>query len=81
MPHKESKAVGKLGWSASTSIGPSSHSGTPQHQPALSYPGDSQMIASMPWSCGDNTMMEMIEMKRCLCREIMARGASRQKSV
>lgn len=27
----------------------------------------------MPWLCGDATMMEMIEKKRILCREIKAR--------
>ncbi|XP_014908214.1 neuronal tyrosine-phosphorylated phosphoinositide-3-kinase adapter 2 isoform X3 [Poecilia latipinna] len=65
----ESKTVGKLGRSASTS-GVPSPGGTPQrhlhdaHHPALSQ---------MPWLCGDATMMEMIEKKRVLCREIKAR--------
>ncbi|XP_036935275.1 neuronal tyrosine-phosphorylated phosphoinositide-3-kinase adapter 2 isoform X1 [Acanthopagrus latus] len=65
----ESKTVCKLGRSASTS-GVPSPGGTPQrhlhesHHPALSQ---------MPWLCGDATMMEMIEKKRILCREIKAR--------
>ncbi|XP_012711747.2 neuronal tyrosine-phosphorylated phosphoinositide-3-kinase adapter 2 isoform X1 [Fundulus heteroclitus] len=65
----ESKTVSKLGRSASTS-GVPSPGGTPQrhlhesHHPALSQ---------MPWLCGDATMMEMIEKKRVLCREIKAR--------
>ncbi|KAI3353604.1 hypothetical protein L3Q82_004805 [Scortum barcoo] len=65
----ESKSVCKLGRSASTS-GVPSPGGTPQrhlhesHHPALSQ---------MPWLCGDATMMEMIEKKRILCREIKAR--------
>ncbi|CAB1348412.1 unnamed protein product [Coregonus sp. 'balchen'] len=68
----ESKAVCKLGRSASTS-GVPSPCGTPQHQPSEPQPGYSQMIPPMPWACGDNTMMEMIEKKRSLCREIKAR--------
>ncbi|XP_029282675.1 neuronal tyrosine-phosphorylated phosphoinositide-3-kinase adapter 1-like [Cottoperca gobio] len=65
----ESKSVFKLGRSASTS-GVPSPGGTPQrhlhdpHHPAFSQ---------MPWLCGDATMMEMIERKRVLCREIKAR--------
>ncbi|KAM3615777.1 uncharacterized protein V6R79_007643 [Siganus canaliculatus] len=34
--------------------------------------GDSSLF-QMPWLCGDATMMEMIEKKRVLCREIKAR--------
>ncbi|XP_072247902.1 neuronal tyrosine-phosphorylated phosphoinositide-3-kinase adapter 2 isoform X1 [Leuresthes tenuis] len=65
----ESPSVCKLGRSASTS-GVPSPGGTPQrhlhesHHPALSQ---------MPWLCSDATMMEMIEKKRVLCREIKAR--------
>ncbi|XP_068441449.1 neuronal tyrosine-phosphorylated phosphoinositide-3-kinase adapter 2 [Clinocottus analis] len=65
----ESKLVCKLGRSASTS-GVPLPGATPQrhlydpHHPALSQ---------MPWLCGDATMMEMIEKKRVLCREIKAR--------
>uniref|UniRef100_A0A8C4DQK4 Neuronal tyrosine-phosphorylated phosphoinositide-3-kinase adapter 2 n=1 Tax=Dicentrarchus labrax TaxID=13489 RepID=A0A8C4DQK4_DICLA len=61
----ESKSACKLGRSASTS-GVPSPGGTPQrhlHEPH--HP--------MPWLCGDATMMEMIEKKRILCREIKAR--------
>nr|XP_029485708.1 neuronal tyrosine-phosphorylated phosphoinositide-3-kinase adapter 2 [Oncorhynchus nerka] len=68
----ESKAVCKLGRSASTSGVPSPCE-TPQHQPSEPQPGYSQMIPPMLWACGDNTMMEMIEKKRSLCREIKAR--------
>ncbi|XP_041666778.1 neuronal tyrosine-phosphorylated phosphoinositide-3-kinase adapter 2 [Cheilinus undulatus] len=53
----------KLGRSASTS-GVPSPGGTPQRHPALSQ---------MPWLCGDATMMDMIEKKRVLCREIKSR--------
>ncbi|XP_042336848.1 neuronal tyrosine-phosphorylated phosphoinositide-3-kinase adapter 1-like [Plectropomus leopardus] len=65
----ETKSTCKLGRSASTS-GVPSPGGTPQrhlheqHHPALSQ---------MPWLCGDSTMMEMIEKKRILCREIKCR--------
>ncbi|CAJ1066434.1 neuronal tyrosine-phosphorylated phosphoinositide-3-kinase adapter 2 [Xyrichtys novacula] len=65
----ESKSACKLGRSASIS-GVPSPGGMPQrhlhepHHPALSQ---------MPWLCGDVTMMEMIEKKRVLCREIKAR--------
>ncbi|XP_041851078.1 neuronal tyrosine-phosphorylated phosphoinositide-3-kinase adapter 2 [Melanotaenia boesemani] len=65
----DSRSLCKLGRSASTS-GVTSPGGTPQrylhesHHPALSQ---------MPWLCGDTTMMEMIEKKRVLCREIKAR--------
>ncbi|KAF7666788.1 hypothetical protein LDENG_00091770 [Lucifuga dentata] len=58
----------KLGRSASTS-GVPSPGGTPQHQSHDLHPALSQM----PWLCGDVTMMEMIEKKRVLCREIKAR--------
>uniref|UniRef100_A0A3P8VEP2 Neuronal tyrosine-phosphorylated phosphoinositide-3-kinase adaptor 2 n=1 Tax=Cynoglossus semilaevis TaxID=244447 RepID=A0A3P8VEP2_CYNSE len=57
-----SVSVGKLGRSASTS-GVSSPGGTPYLLLHL----------QMPWLCGDSTMMEMIEKKRVLCREIKAR--------
>ncbi|XP_020515539.1 neuronal tyrosine-phosphorylated phosphoinositide-3-kinase adapter 2 isoform X1 [Labrus bergylta] len=63
----ESKSACKLGRSASTS-GVPSPGGTPQRHQQL-HPALSQM----PWLCGDSTMMEMIEKKRVLCREIKAR--------
>lgn len=62
------KSVCKLGRSASTS-GVPSPGGTPQRHPHEPHPALSQM----PWLCGDATMMEMIEKKRVLCREIKAR--------
>ncbi|KAM3875543.1 neuronal tyrosine-phosphorylated phosphoinositide-3-kinase adapter 2 [Diretmus argenteus] len=64
----ESKTICKLGRSASTS-GVPSPGGTTQRQPYAPHPALSQM----PWVCGDTTMMEMIEKKRVLCREIKAR--------
>ncbi|KAM4743205.1 neuronal tyrosine-phosphorylated phosphoinositide-3-kinase adapter 2 [Anableps anableps] len=65
----ESKTMSKLGRSASTS-GVPSPGGTPQrHLHEAQHPALSQM----PWLCGDTTMMEMIEKKRVLCREIKAR--------
>ncbi|XP_077422031.1 neuronal tyrosine-phosphorylated phosphoinositide-3-kinase adapter 2-like isoform X2 [Vanacampus margaritifer] len=57
---EEVKCLRQLGRSASTSGVPS----TPQDHPALSQ---------MPWLCGDATMMETIEKKRVLCREIKSR--------
>ncbi|XP_027900758.1 neuronal tyrosine-phosphorylated phosphoinositide-3-kinase adapter 2 isoform X1 [Xiphophorus couchianus] len=66
---RESKTVGKLGRSASTS-GVPSPGGTPQrHLHDAHHP----VLSQMPWLCGDATMMEMIEKKRVLCREIKAR--------
>ncbi|XP_074536101.1 neuronal tyrosine-phosphorylated phosphoinositide-3-kinase adapter 2 isoform X2 [Halichoeres trimaculatus] len=65
----ESKPACKLGRSASTS-GVPSPGGTPQrHLHELHHPALSQML----WLSGDSTMMEMIEKKRVLCREIKAR--------
>ncbi|XP_061099146.1 neuronal tyrosine-phosphorylated phosphoinositide-3-kinase adapter 2-like isoform X2 [Conger conger] len=73
----------KLGRSASTS-GSTPPMGTPQRQvPDMQQ---SQM-ALLPWACGDSTMMETIEKKRSLCREIRARrggaerGLSKQESM
>ncbi|KAM8902926.1 neuronal tyrosine-phosphorylated phosphoinositide-3-kinase adapter 2 isoform 2-T3 [Spinachia spinachia] len=57
------------GGGASTS-GVPSPGGTPhRHLYELHHPALSQM----PWLSGDTTMMEMIEKKRVLCREIKAR--------
>ncbi|XP_067103022.1 neuronal tyrosine-phosphorylated phosphoinositide-3-kinase adapter 2 [Osmerus mordax] len=67
----EPKVVCKLGRSASTS-GVPSPGGTPQRQPSEPYAGLCQ-IPPMPWAYGDSTMMDMIEKKRSLCREIKAR--------
>ncbi|XP_018587623.1 neuronal tyrosine-phosphorylated phosphoinositide-3-kinase adapter 2 [Scleropages formosus] len=79
----EAKAVSKVGRSASTSGMPLAL-GTPQRQ--ASEPQQSQQVAPLPWVCGDNTMMEMIEKKRILCREIKARqrldkGLCKQESM
>ncbi|KAG7479111.1 hypothetical protein JOB18_018434 [Solea senegalensis] len=65
----ESKAVCKLGRSASTS-GVPSPGGTPQRH---LHEAHHLALSQMPWLCGDPTMMEMIEKKRVLCREIKAR--------
>lgn len=59
----ETKSGCKLGRSASTSGVPS-----PQR-----HPQDHPVLSQMPWLCGDATMMEIIERKRVLCREIKAR--------
>ncbi|KAE8604235.1 hypothetical protein XENTR_v10014633 [Xenopus tropicalis] len=72
----------KLGRSASTS-GVPPPSVTPLRQ--ASEPQQSQM-APMQWLCGDNTMMEMIEKKRTLCKEIKSRqktekGLCKQESM
>ncbi|XP_051990479.1 neuronal tyrosine-phosphorylated phosphoinositide-3-kinase adapter 2-like [Xyrauchen texanus] len=42
--------------------------GTPQRQPP-----DVQQMPPMPWLFGDSTMLEMIERKQRLCREIRSR--------
>ncbi|XP_041119033.1 neuronal tyrosine-phosphorylated phosphoinositide-3-kinase adapter 2-like [Polyodon spathula] len=65
----ESKAVCKLGRSASTSGVP------PPSVAPFRQGGEMQQsqVAHMQWVYGDNTMMEMIEKKRCLCKEIKAR--------
>ncbi|KAK2831058.1 hypothetical protein Q7C36_016144 [Tachysurus vachellii] len=71
----EPKAACKLGRSASTS-GVPSPAGTPQrHAPESSanQSGSPCQMPPVPWACGDNTMMEMIEKKRHLCNEIKAR--------
>ncbi|XP_041419309.1 neuronal tyrosine-phosphorylated phosphoinositide-3-kinase adapter 2 [Xenopus laevis] len=72
----------KLGRSASTS-GVPPPSVTPLRQ--ASEQQQSQMT-SMQWLCGDHTMMEMIEKKRTLCREIKSRqktekGLCKQESM
>ncbi|TRY74286.1 hypothetical protein DNTS_033098 [Danionella cerebrum] len=52
---------------SSSPIAPSPK-GTPQK-----LPPDVQQMPPMPWLCGDSTMMEMIEKKQRLCREIRSR--------
>ncbi|XP_051535692.1 neuronal tyrosine-phosphorylated phosphoinositide-3-kinase adapter 2-like [Myxocyprinus asiaticus] len=79
----ESKAGCKLGRSASTS-GVPSPVGTPQrHAPDLlaHQSGSPCQIPPMPWACGDSTMMEMIEKKRHLCKEIKARQRPTDKAL
>ncbi|XP_029026967.1 neuronal tyrosine-phosphorylated phosphoinositide-3-kinase adapter 2 isoform X2 [Betta splendens] len=65
----ESKSVCKLGRSASTSGVPPPGGTAQHHLHELHHP----VLSQMPWICGDSTMMEMIEKKRVLCREIKAR--------
>ncbi|KAI1883216.1 hypothetical protein AGOR_G00242930 [Albula goreensis] len=74
----ELKATSKLGRSASTS-GATPPMGTPQRQ--VSEMQQSQQVALMPWACGDSTMMETIEKKRSLCREIRCAAAGRKGPV
>ncbi|KAM4771403.1 neuronal tyrosine-phosphorylated phosphoinositide-3-kinase adapter 2 [Rhinophrynus dorsalis] len=78
----EMKISCKLGRSASTS-GVPPPSVAPLRQASEQH--QSQM-ASMQWLCGDHTMMEMIEKKRSLCKEIKARqktekGLCKQESM
>ncbi|XP_048200604.1 neuronal tyrosine-phosphorylated phosphoinositide-3-kinase adapter 2 isoform X1 [Perognathus longimembris pacificus] len=65
----EPKVSCKLGRSASTSGVP------PPSVTPLRQASDLQQsqVACMPWFHGDHTMLEMIEKKRCLCKEIKAR--------
>ncbi|XP_060049668.1 neuronal tyrosine-phosphorylated phosphoinositide-3-kinase adapter 2 [Erinaceus europaeus] len=65
----EPKVSCKLGRSASTS-GVPPPSVTPLRQ-ASDMP--QSQVACMQWFHGDHTMLEMIEKKRCLCKEIKAR--------
>ncbi|XP_048361678.1 neuronal tyrosine-phosphorylated phosphoinositide-3-kinase adapter 2 isoform X1 [Sphaerodactylus townsendi] len=68
----ESKASCRLGRSASTS-GVPPPSVTPLRQASDLQPSQ---VACMQWLHGDHTMLEMIEKKRCLCKEIKARQKS-----
>ncbi|XP_049604228.1 serine/arginine repetitive matrix protein 5 isoform X2 [Syngnathus scovelli] len=63
------KAVPKYARSPSMSANPSPI-GTPQRRAAEAH--HSQM-PQMPWICGDTTMLEQIERKRTLCKEIRSR--------
>nr|XP_045002604.1 neuronal tyrosine-phosphorylated phosphoinositide-3-kinase adapter 2 isoform X2 [Jaculus jaculus] len=65
----EPKVSCKLGRSASTSGVP------PPSVAPLRQSSDLQQsqVACMQWFHGDHTMLEMIEKKRCLCKEIKAR--------
>uniref|UniRef100_A0A673MNY3 Neuronal tyrosine-phosphorylated phosphoinositide-3-kinase adapter 2-like n=1 Tax=Sinocyclocheilus rhinocerous TaxID=307959 RepID=A0A673MNY3_9TELE len=65
--NSELKTLPKVGRSSSTTVAPSPK-GTPQRQPA-----DVQQMPPMPWLYSDNTMVEMIERKQRLCREIRSR--------
>uniref|UniRef100_A0A3Q2Z7N4 Neuronal tyrosine-phosphorylated phosphoinositide-3-kinase adaptor 2 n=1 Tax=Hippocampus comes TaxID=109280 RepID=A0A3Q2Z7N4_HIPCM len=63
------KAAPKYARSPSMSANPSPI-GTPQRRAAEAH--QSQM-PQMPWICGDTTMLEQIERKRTLCKEIRSR--------
>nr|XP_023653690.1 neuronal tyrosine-phosphorylated phosphoinositide-3-kinase adapter 2-like isoform X1 [Paramormyrops kingsleyae]XP_023653691.1 neuronal tyrosine-phosphorylated phosphoinositide-3-kinase adapter 2-like isoform X1 [Paramormyrops kingsleyae] len=65
----ETKVISRLGRSASTP-GVSPPTGTPQRQAPEPH---NQQVPSLPWVCRDSTMLETIERKRVLCREIRAR--------
>ncbi|XP_043926178.1 neuronal tyrosine-phosphorylated phosphoinositide-3-kinase adapter 2-like [Protopterus annectens] len=67
--NSEPRVSCRLGRSASTS-GVPPPSVAPLRQ--ASEPQPSQ-VTYMQWIYGDNTMLEMIEKKRCLCKEIKAR--------
>ncbi|XP_070610186.1 neuronal tyrosine-phosphorylated phosphoinositide-3-kinase adapter 2 [Erythrolamprus reginae] len=68
----EPKSSCRLGRSASTSGVP------PPSVPPLRQASELQpsQITCMQWLHGDHTMLEMIEKKRCLCKEIKARQKS-----
>ncbi|XP_067322066.1 neuronal tyrosine-phosphorylated phosphoinositide-3-kinase adapter 2 isoform X3 [Anolis sagrei] len=68
----EPKASCRLGRSASTS-GVPPPSVTPLRQASDPHPSQ---VTCMQWLHGDHTMLEMIEKKRCLCKEIKARQKS-----
>nr|XP_056705994.1 neuronal tyrosine-phosphorylated phosphoinositide-3-kinase adapter 2 isoform X1 [Euleptes europaea]XP_056705995.1 neuronal tyrosine-phosphorylated phosphoinositide-3-kinase adapter 2 isoform X1 [Euleptes europaea] len=68
----EPKASCRLGRSASTS-GVPPPSVTPLRQASDLQPSQ---VTCMQWLHGDHTMLEMIEKKRCLCKEIKARQKS-----
>ncbi|XP_026885834.2 neuronal tyrosine-phosphorylated phosphoinositide-3-kinase adapter 2 [Electrophorus electricus] len=70
----ELKTVTKVGRSPSTPIEPSPL-GTPQRQHQ-----EAQEMPLMPWVCGDSTMLEMIERKQRLCREIRSRQRLLERS-
>ncbi|XP_076837928.1 neuronal tyrosine-phosphorylated phosphoinositide-3-kinase adapter 2 isoform X2 [Brachyhypopomus gauderio] len=70
----ELKTSTKVGRSPSTPVEPSPL-GTPQKQPQ-----EAQEIPLMPWVCGDSTMLEMIERKQRLCREIRSRQRLLERS-
>ncbi|XP_041060674.1 neuronal tyrosine-phosphorylated phosphoinositide-3-kinase adapter 2 [Carcharodon carcharias] len=65
----ETKTSCKLGRSASTS-GVPPPSITPLRQ---SSETQQSQVPSLQWFYGDNTILEMIEKKRCLCKEIKSR--------
>ncbi|XP_063162175.1 neuronal tyrosine-phosphorylated phosphoinositide-3-kinase adapter 2 [Candoia aspera] len=77
--NSEPKASCRLGRSASTSGVP------PPSVPPLRQASDLQpsQVTCMQWLHGDHTMLEMIEKKRCLCKEIKARqkGLCKQDSM
>ncbi|XP_013910165.1 PREDICTED: neuronal tyrosine-phosphorylated phosphoinositide-3-kinase adapter 2 isoform X1 [Thamnophis sirtalis] len=68
----EPKSSCRLGRSASTSGVP------PPSVPPLRQASELQpsQVTCMQWLHGDHTMLEMIEKKRCLCKEIKARQKS-----
>ncbi|XP_022534346.2 neuronal tyrosine-phosphorylated phosphoinositide-3-kinase adapter 2 [Astyanax mexicanus] len=66
--NSEPRPVPKVGRSPSTPTAPSPL-GTPQRQPLEAQ----QQVPPMPWAYGDATMLEMIERKQRLCREIRSR--------
>ncbi|XP_005024576.1 neuronal tyrosine-phosphorylated phosphoinositide-3-kinase adapter 2 isoform X1 [Anas acuta] len=68
----EPKASCRLGRSASTS-GVPPPSVTPLRQASDLQPSQ---VTCMQWLQGDHTMLDMIEKKRCLCKEIKARQKS-----
>ncbi|XP_037386758.1 neuronal tyrosine-phosphorylated phosphoinositide-3-kinase adapter 2 [Pygocentrus nattereri] len=72
--NSELRTVPKVGRSPSTPTAPSPL-GTPQRQPP-----EAQEMPPMPWVYGDSTMLEMIERKQRLCREIRSRQRLPERS-
>ncbi|KAL2097943.1 hypothetical protein ACEWY4_007150 [Coilia grayii] len=68
--NSELKMVQKVGRSPSNPVAPSPL-GTPQRQQPQELPQN--QMPPMPWVYGDSTMLEMIERKQRLCREIRSR--------
>lgn len=68
MAGNDIKGAPKYGHSPSVSANPSPM-GTPQRRAAETH----NQMPQMPWVCGDTTMLEQIERKRSLCKEIRSR--------
>ncbi|KAM9439877.1 neuronal tyrosine-phosphorylated phosphoinositide-3-kinase adapter 2 [Clarias gariepinus] len=75
MGNCEFKMVPKVAQFLSIPLAPSPL-GTPQRRPSQ----EAQEMPPFPWLCGDSTMMETIERKQRLCREIRSRPRPPERS-